>query len=103
MAMGMKKGDSRSGPRVALIVICSTSVPEPPRPEPMIVPVRSASSPSSRSGKPGLVHRLARRDQRELRVAVVAPDLLAIEDVRRIEVLDLARDLAGDAPRIEAR
>ena len=41
----------------------------------------------------GLVHRLARGDQPELDVAVGPADLLAIEDVGRVEVADLAGDL----------
>ena len=97
MAIGMKNGDSRSGPRVALIVICSTSVPEPPRPRADDRARAIGQVAFEALGQAGLGHRLACRDQRELRVAVVAPDLLAIENVRRVEVVHLARDLARDA------
>ena len=51
--------------------------------------------------EPGLVQCLARRNQRELRVAIVAAQLLSIEDVRRIEVPDLAAHLARHALGIE--
>ena len=49
----------------------------------------------------GLVHRLARGHEPELDVAVGPADLLAIEDVARIEVVDLAGDLAVDPRRVE--
>ena len=52
MPIGMKNGLIRSGPRSALIEMPSTSVPTPPSPVPRITPVRSASSPSSRAGRP---------------------------------------------------
>ena len=101
MAMGMKKGDRRSGPRVALIVICSTSVPGAAQ--------TGADDDAGTVGQlalevlrqAGLVHRLARGHQGELRVAIVAPDLLAVEHLRRVEVLHLAGDLAGHPLRIE--
>ena len=51
MPIGMKKGLSRSGPRSMLVMMLVTSVSTPPRPVPMITPVPSASSPSSRSGR----------------------------------------------------
>src|SRR4029079_19680868 len=49
----------------------------------------------------GLVHRLARRDEPELDVAVGPADLLAVEDLARVEVADLAGDLAVDPHRVE--
>ena len=52
MPIGMRNGLIRSGPRVALIVKPSMSVPTPPSPVPRMTPVRSASSPSNRSGSP---------------------------------------------------
>ena len=52
MPIGMKNGLIRSGPRVALIVMLSLSVPTPPRPVPRMTPVSSARVPSSRSGRP---------------------------------------------------
>ena len=91
--IGMRNGLIRSGPRRALIAKPSMSVPTPPSPVPRITPVRSARSPSNRSGQPGLVERLARRDQPELDVAVGAAQLLAVEDAAGIEVVDLAGDL----------
>ena len=54
-------------------------------------------------GQAGVVHRLARRDQGELRGAVVAADLLAVEHAAGVEVLDLAGHPAGDALGIEGR
>ena len=50
--IGMRNGLMRSGPRVAFVEIPSTRVPTPPSPVPRITPVRSASSPSSRAGRP---------------------------------------------------
>ena len=61
----------------------------------MITPVRSASVVVEAPGQPGLVQRLARGHERELDVAVGAPHLLAVEDVGRVEVVDLAGDLDG--------
>ena len=52
MAMGMKNGLTRSAPRSWLTMIWSMRVPVPPRPEPMTMPVWSASSPSSFAGRP---------------------------------------------------
>ena len=52
MPIGMRNGLIRSGPRRALIVKPSMSVPTPPSPVPRMTPVRSASSPSNRSGSP---------------------------------------------------
>ena len=50
--IGMKNGLIRSGPRSPIRRTLSNIVFVPPRPEPMNTPVRSASSPSSRSGRP---------------------------------------------------
>ena len=50
---------------------------------------------------PRLVHRLARRDQPELDVAIDPPDVLAVEDGRRIEVAHLAAHLRIEAGRVE--
>ena len=50
--IGMKNGLIRSGPRSAITRTLSKSVFTPPRPEPRITPVRSASCPSSRPGRP---------------------------------------------------
>ena len=50
MAMGMKKGLRRVAPFAADRVICSMSVPVPPSPEAIRMPVSSASSPSRRAG-----------------------------------------------------
>src|SRR5262245_21518611 len=53
-------------------------------------------------GEPGLVHRLARRDQPELDVAFGSPKVLAVEYVAGVEVLDLTRNLRREPARIEA-
>ena len=55
------------------------------------------------AGQAGLVERLAGADERELDVAVRAPHLLAVEDVGRVEVLDLGGDLDAEPGRVEVR
>ena len=55
------------------------------------------------AGQPGLVERLAGAHERELDVPVRPADVLAVEDRRRVEVLDLAGDLRRHARRIELR
>ena len=52
IAMGMKNGLIRSGPFSTPTVTCSAKVIPPPMPVPSRIPVRSASSPSRRSGRP---------------------------------------------------
>ena len=52
MPIGMRNGLIRSGPRSALVLIPSTSVPTPPSPVPRMTPVSSAAAPSSRAGSP---------------------------------------------------
>ena len=93
MPIGMRNGLIRSGPRRALVVMPSTRVPTPPRPVPRMTPVRSASSPSSRSGRPAWSMRLARGDEPELDVAVRPAEVLAVEDVRSASK---SRTSAGD-------
>ena len=97
----MKNGLIRSGPCSHVIAICSANVIPPPIPVPMRIPVRSASSPVEPAREPGLVERLARRHERELREAVGAALLLAVEDDGRVEVRHLAGDPRGDAGRVE--
>ena len=50
--IGIRNGLIRSGPRRAFVEMPSMSVPTPPSPVPRMTPVRSASSPSNRSGSP---------------------------------------------------
>ena len=90
MPIGMKNGEMRSGPRVALMrdLLDERARAAQPGADDRAGSVGQLAFEPLR--QPGLVHRLARRDERELRVAVVAPDLLAVEHVRRVEV---------DAPR----
>ena len=52
-------------------------------------------------GQAGRVHRLARGDEAERDVAVRPAELLAVEDMARVEVADLAGDLRGDPRRVE--
>ncbi len=52
IAMGMKKGLIRSGPFSMPTSTCSAKVIPPPMPVPRMTPVRSASSPSRRAGRP---------------------------------------------------
>ena len=52
IAIGMKNGLIRSGPFATEIAACSANVMPPPIPVPRMIPVRSASEPSSRSGRP---------------------------------------------------
>ena len=96
--MGMKNGLIRSGPFSTEIAACSANVEPPPIPVPRMIPVRSASEPVEALREAGIGQRLARRHEGELRVAVVAALLLAIQDRRRVEVADLAGD-----PRRHAR
>jgi len=51
--------------------------------------------------EPGLVHRLAGRHERQLNVAIVSALVFAIEDRRRIEILDLGGDAGGQPRGIE--
>src|SRR4029078_13284181 len=51
--------------------------------------------------KAGLVHRLPRRHEPELDVAVGPADVLAVEDAARVEGAGLAPDLGVDASRVE--
>src|SRR5262249_2790589 len=51
--------------------------------------------------EPGVVERLARRDEPELDVAVGPPDLLAVQDAGRVEVLDGGGDPAVEPRRVE--
>ena len=52
MPIGMKNGLIRPGPRSAISRTLSNSVATPPSPEPRITPLRSASDPSIRAGRP---------------------------------------------------
>ena len=52
MPIGMKNGLIRSGPRSAMSRTFSNRVQTPPSPEPRMTPVRSASAPSIRPGRP---------------------------------------------------
>ena len=52
MPIGMKNGLIRSGPRSAMSRTLSNIVATPPRPDPRMTPVRSASGPSIRPGRP---------------------------------------------------
>ena len=99
--IGMKNGEIRSGPRSAMTRTLSNSVWTPPRPEPRITPVRSASRVVEPARQAGILQRLARGHQPELDVAVGAPDLLAVEDPGRVEVLDGADDPAVEPRRVE--
>src|SRR5213078_1494077 len=51
--------------------------------------------------QPRLVHRLTRRDEPELDVAVRPADLLLVENMARVEVADLAGDAGGEPRRVE--
>ena len=101
MPIGMRNGLIRSGPRSALVEMPSMSVPTPPSPVPRMTPVRSASSPSKRSGQPGLVERLARGHEPELDVAVGPAHVLAVEDAARVEVAHLGGDPRREPRRVE--
>ena len=51
----------------------------------------------------GIRHRLLRRDETEVRVAIIPARLLRIHVLRRIPVANLRADLAGKLARIEKR
>ncbi len=53
--------------------------------------------------QPGVLHRLARRRQRELDEALGPPRLLAVHVVERVEALDLASDMHAVAAGVETR
>ena len=87
MPIGTMNGLIRSGPRRALVVNPSTSVPTPPSPVPRMTPVRSASSPSKRSGRPAW---------RSASAAATSPNW-AYRSVRRISLR--SRRLPASKPR----
>ena len=103
IAIGMKNGLIRSGPFWTPIVTCSAKVLPPPIPVPRRIPVALGELAVEALGEARLGHRLVGRDQGELRIAVVAALLLAVEHHRRIEVRHLAPDLRGDPGRVEGR
>ncbi len=68
----------------------------------MITPDRAAIVVVEAGRQAGVDERLVRAHERELDVAVGPPHLLAVEDVGRVEVLDLGGDPDGQARGIEA-
>ena len=108
MPIGMRNGLIRSGPRRALV---DEAVDE--RPDAAEAGAEDDPGPLGELaleplGQPGLVERLACRDEPELDVAVGPAQLLAVEDAARVEVADLAGDprrsaATGRTPRSSGR
>ena len=92
MAMGMKNGLTRSGPRSWLTTIWSMSVPGAAQPGADDDAGMERVLPFQAGRQAGVVHRLARGHERHLGRPVVAPDLLAVEHQGRVEVGHLARE-----------
>ncbi len=101
MPIGMRNGLIRSGPRRALVVMPSISVPIAAKTGPEDDPGPFGEVALEPLGQSGLVDRLAGRHQPELDVAIRAPDFLAIEDGARVEVADLGTDSGCDTRRVE--
>ena len=98
---GIVNGETFRGPRSAITLSCVSKVYIPPMPEPIITPTRSPSS---------FVHidsriraRLLRRNETEMRVAIVSPRLLRIHVLRRIPIAHLGADLTRKLRWIEKR
>ena len=101
IAIGMKNGLIRSGPFVDRDrgLLGERGAAADPGPEDDPGPL--GEEPVEPLREAGVGQRLARRHEGELRVAVVAALLLAIQDRRRVEVGDLAGDPRRHARRVE--
>ena len=88
----MKNGERRSGPRTALMLICSMSVPVPPSPEPTMTAVSIESSPSRRGGR--LAMSIAAR--------VATSAIWVVRSLRRISLRSSTTDgsKSGTSPAI---
>ncbi len=82
--------------------IWSMSVPVPPRPDDHEDARLLGQAALQAARQAGVVERLARGHEGHLGGAVVAPDLLAVEDPGGVEVEHLAGDAAGQTGGIEA-
>ncbi len=101
IAIGMKNGLIRSGPFSTEISGLLGEGGAATDPGPEDDPGPFGEEPVEPIREAGVGQRLARRHEGELRVAVVAALLLAVEDEGRVEVRDLAGDPRGHARRVE--
>ena len=100
IAAGMKNGEMRRGPPSSSALCSRSMVLNPPMPEAMNTPTRVAMSGGDR--QPGVVHRELRRGDGELDEDVHLLDVFLVDELQRIEVLDLAGDPRRELRRVEA-
>ena len=97
--LGMKNGETRSGPRSRSTSCCSAIPGRPPIAEPTTIPTRAGSRPFDRplSRHASCAAPSASRTLRSIRRASFAR-----RDRRRVEALHLARDPHRELARVEA-
>ena len=100
MVPGIKNGEILRGPPL-IIARCSRSITSnPPIPEPMCTPTRSAFS--GVICNPGMLHCFLRGGKSEMDEAPHFARFLFIDELQRIEVFDLSRERNGESRCVEA-
>ena len=98
---GMKNGEMRRGPPSRSALCSRSMVLNPPMPDAMKTPTRVAMS--SVTDEPGVVHRELRRRDGVLDEDVHLLDVFLVDELQRVEALDLAGDPRGELRRVEVR
>ena len=99
IAAGMKNGEMRRGPPSSSALCSRSMVLNPPMPEAMNTPTRGGDV--RRHLQPGIVHRELRGGDRELDEDVHLLDVFLLDELQRIEALDLAGDPRRELRRVE--
>ncbi len=101
MAAGMKNGEIRRGPPSMQRLVLALDGAEPADADAMNTPTRVAISGVTVSA--GVVHRELRRGDRVLDEDVHLLDVFLVDELQRVEALDLARDPRGELRGVELR
>ena len=101
MAAGMKKGEILRGPPFSRLLCSRSMTSNPPMPEPMLTPVRSANSSVSDLVVGHLQGFIAGGDG-EVDEAPHLARFFLLDELQRIEVFDFGGNLAGKGGGVEA-